>query len=235
MNHLRFICILLVTGFAFAASGQKVAPIDTAAYGNLMIFSDPVEARVEIPAILVNFSKTDKAVFIRYIPPAKYLVRVTVKKKMLEYEAEVKPYIESHLFFDLKKKAVTLQKEVKIIPEPVNPASDTLGDIFTVVEEQPVYPGNDEARIRFLQENIRYPETAVKNGIQGRVFVSFVVEKDGSLSNIRVLRGIGGGCDEEAIRVVSLMPKWTPGRQRGEPVRVRFNVPIKFSLVNMAR
>jgi protein TonB len=102
--------------------------------------------------------------------------------------------------------------------------------IFTVVEEQPSFPGGEEFRIAFLQQNIKYPEEAKELGIQGRVFVTYVVEADGSITDIRVLRGIGGGCDEEAIRVVSIMPKWIPGKQRGTPVRVQFNLPIKFTL-----
>jgi protein TonB len=103
-------------------------------------------------------------------------------------------------------------------------------EIFTVVEEQPGYPGGEESRIRYLQENIKYPEEAKELGIQGKVFVTFVVEVDGAISDVRVLRGIGGGCDEEAIRVVRSMPKWVPGKQRGVPVRVQFNLPIKFTL-----
>lgn len=112
----------------------------------------------------------------------------------------------------------------KVIETPVQQ------EIFTVVEEQPGYPGGEEARISFLQQNIKYPEEAKEIGIQGKVFVTFVVEVDGSITDVRVLRGIGGGCDEEAIRVVKSMPKWVPGKQRGVPVRVQFNLPIKFTL-----
>ena len=102
--------------------------------------------------------------------------------------------------------------------------------IFTVVESMPDFPGCDEARIKYLNENIKYPQMARESGIQGRVFVTFVVEKDGSVTDVRVLRGIGGGCDEEAIRVIKNMPKWDPGKQRGKPVRVQFNMPILFKL-----
>ena len=112
----------------------------------------------------------------------------------------------------------------KVIETPVQ------AEIFTVVEEQPGYPGGEEARISYLQQNIKYPEEAKELGIQGKVFVTFVVEVDGSITDVRVLRGIGGGCDEEAIRVVKSMPKWVPGKQRGVPVRVQFNLPIKFTL-----
>jgi len=102
--------------------------------------------------------------------------------------------------------------------------------IFTVVESMPSFPGGDKARIRFLNENIEYPTMARESGIQGRVYVTFVVERNGIVTDVKILRGIGGGCDEEAIRVVKAMPKWIPGKQRGKPVRVQFTLPIKFTL-----
>lgn len=103
--------------------------------------------------------------------------------------------------------------------------------IFVIVESMPEFPGGEEARLKYLNDNVRYPDMAKEAGIQGRVFVEFVVEKDGSVTNVRVVRGIGGGCDEEAIRVVENMPRWIPGRQRNVPVRVRFNMPIRFILL----
>ena len=103
-------------------------------------------------------------------------------------------------------------------------------EIFTVVEENPMFPGGDEARMKFLRDNIKYPQMARESGIQGTVYVTFVVEPSGNITNIKVLRGIGGGCDEEALRVVRQMPKWQPGKQRGKSVRVQFNMPIRFVL-----
>lgn len=103
-------------------------------------------------------------------------------------------------------------------------------EIFSVVEQQPEFPGGTAALLNYLGRNIRYPVMAKEAGIQGRVFLTFVVEPDGSISGIKVLRGIGGGCDEEAVRVVRNMPKWAPGKQRGQPVRVQFNLPVKFTL-----
>ncbi len=102
--------------------------------------------------------------------------------------------------------------------------------LFTIVEQMPECIGGNIARNRFLSENIHYPQSALKNGIQGTVYVHFIIEKDGSISDIKVLKGIGGGCDEEAIRVLSIIPKWIPGRQNGKTVRVLFNTPISFSL-----
>lgn len=123
------------------------------------------------------------------------------------------------------------EPEIKVVEEkPQVIEQKAPEEIFTVVEEQPQYPGGEAARLQYLQQNIKYPEEAKELGIQGRVFVTFVVEVDGSITDVKVLRGIGGGCDQEAIRVVQNMPKWIPGKQRGVPVRVQFNLPIKFTL-----
>lgn len=112
--------------------------------------------------------------------------------------------------------------------EPV--ADPDAGKIFTFVEEQAEFPGGEEARITFLQKNIKYPALARENGIEGRVYVTFVVGPDGSIRDVKVLRGIGGGCDEEAMRVVKMMPPFKPAKQNGRPVNVQFNMPIVFSL-----
>jgi len=101
---------------------------------------------------------------------------------------------------------------------------------FTVVEEEPSFPGGQEAMTKYLLGTIIYPEEAVKYGIYGTVYVTFMVERDGTLSEVKVIRGIGGGCDEEAIRVIEGMPKWTPGKQRGKFVRVQYNLPIIFKM-----
>jgi len=103
-------------------------------------------------------------------------------------------------------------------------------EIFVFVEDQPGYPGGDKARIKYLQENIKFPVMAIESGIQGTVYVTFVVEKDGRITSVKVLRGIGGGCDEEAVRVIKKMPRWKAGKQRGRSVRVQFNMPVRFVL-----
>jgi TonB family protein len=92
----------------------------------------------------------------------------------------------------------------------------------------PVFPGGENALLRFLGENIRYPESAIQENIEGTVKLTFVIEKDGSISQINILRDIGGGCALEAARVVALMPKWTPGMVDGEPVKVRYTLPVRF-------
>lgn len=103
-------------------------------------------------------------------------------------------------------------------------------EIFTVVESMPEFPGGPAKMMEYIGKNIKYPMMAREAGIEGRVFVNFVVEPDGSISHVKVLRPIGGGCDEEAVRVIESMPKWNPGKQRGTAVRVSFNLPVKFKL-----
>lgn len=103
-------------------------------------------------------------------------------------------------------------------------------EVFVVVEDDPEFPGGMDSLKAFIERNLVYPQWAKDNKIEGKVYVSFTVETDGSISNVKVLRDIGGGCGAEAIRVVMKMPKWKPGKQRGKPVRVQFNLPIEFKL-----
>lgn len=102
--------------------------------------------------------------------------------------------------------------------------------IFTIVEEMPEFPGGESELFKYLGKSIKYPQMAQDAGISGVVYVTFEVGKDGKVKDVKVLRGIGGGCDEEAIRVVKAMPTWKPGKQRGKAVRVQYNLPIRFTL-----
>jgi len=102
--------------------------------------------------------------------------------------------------------------------------------VFQIVEKMPSFPGGEAAMMKFLSDNIKYPTIAQENGIQGRVYVNFVVSKTGEISNIKVVRGVDPALDQEAIRVVKSMPKWEPGEQRGKPVNVSFMLPINFVL-----
>ena len=94
----------------------------------------------------------------------------------------------------------------------------------------PSFPGGEAKLFQYLGENMKYPAMARDAGITGVVYVTFVVKEDGKIDGVRILRGVGGGCDEEAIRVVKSMPRWTPGKQRGKSVRVQYNLPIRFVL-----
>jgi protein TonB len=138
--------------------------------------------------------------------------------------------VEDEINIDVEARAdQAVQSYVPVLTEEVQePMAE---EIFTFVEEYPEFPGGDKALKEYIVNNIRYPEVARQSGISGIVYVQFVVEKDGSISDVKVLRGIGGGCDEEAMRVVKSMPKWKPGKQRGQPVRVYFTLPIEFKLL----
>ena len=102
--------------------------------------------------------------------------------------------------------------------------------VFEIVEENPEFPGGDKGFTEFLRKNIVYPESAIDNGIQGRVMVIFVVERDGSVTGVDILKGVDPALDKEAMRVAKLMPKWKPGKQQGKAVRTRFKVPVVFRL-----
>ena len=110
-------------------------------------------------------------------------------------------------------------------PEPVKEE-----EIFVAVEQQPEFPGGTAALMKWLASNVRYPQMALENGISGRVIVKFVVEKDGSVSGVTLVRGVDKDLDREAIRVVKSMPKWQPGKNNGQPVRCYFNLPVNFKL-----
>lgn len=122
--------------------------------------------------------------------------------------------IPSHLYI-----RVYAENDTSIQDEP----------IFTRVEESPEYIGGDRAMYKFLKENIKFPEEAKQAKISGRVTLWFVIEKDGSIKIVKVLRGLGYGCDEEAVRLIKAMPKWKPGKQRGKAVRVYYTIPVIFS------
>lgn len=110
-------------------------------------------------------------------------------------------------------------------PEPVKEEQ-----IFVAVEQQPEFPGGTAALMKWLASNVRYPQMALENGISGRVIVKFVVEKDGSVSGVTLVRGVDKDLDREAIRVVKSMPKWQPGKNNGQAVRCYFNLPVNFKL-----
>jgi len=100
------------------------------------------------------------------------------------------------------------------------------------VDEYPEFAGGMKAFTKYIQRNLRYPDAAQEVGVAGKVFISFVVEKDGTISNVTLVRGIGYGCDEEAVKIIKKSPLWKPGKNKGIPVRVRYNVPINFTIAN---
>ena len=126
--------------------------------------------------------------------------------------------------------ATTAQVEAYTPPAVVEEEEESSQQIFTVVETMPEFPGGQGALLQYLAKSIKYPVIAQENGIQGRVSCSFVVNKDGSIVDAEVIRGVDPSLDKEALRVINSMPKWSPGKQRGKPVRVKYTVPVTFRL-----
>ncbi len=153
-------------------------------------------------------------------PPPKQVTQIKIVDDDVEVEDDIDIDAEADEETQMEEYVPPVEDEEEIKEQ----------EIFTVVESMPEFPGGMGALMTYLAKHIKYPPLAKESGIQGKVFINFVVEPDGSISNVKVLRGIGGGCDEEAVRVVKNMPKWKPGMQRGKPVRVSFNLPVKFTL-----
>lgn len=158
-------------------------------------------------------------------PPAPKPQVQTTMLKVVDDDVEIEDQLEINAEAD---ENTEVEEYVPVEVEEEEEAEEA--EIFLVVEQAPQFPGGEAARLKYLADNIKYPQMARESGIQGVVYITFVVEPDGSVTHIKILRGIGGGCDEEAIRVIKAMPKWKPGRQRNKPVRVQFNMPIKFTL-----
>ncbi|MDR2498711.1 MAG: TonB family protein [Tannerellaceae bacterium] len=164
-------------------------------------------------------------------PPPPPPPPVQVTPEILEVvEDNVK--IEEREIISTEDDSKKAQEQVYVPTAPVaaQDEEESAQEIFAIVEEMPSYPGGETEMMKFLRENLRYPVIAQENGVTGRVTVGFVVNRDGSIVDVAVLRGVDPSLDKEALRVVGIMPKWTPGKQRGKPVRVKFTVPVTFKL-----
>lgn len=142
-------------------------------------------------------------------------------------EEEIEEEIEVEL--DVEVTEETVVEEIVFEEAPME---EEIEEVFTIVENQPEFPGGMPAFYKFVSDNMKYPAQARRMGIEGRVFVQFVVDKDGSVTEVKAVKGIGAGCDEEAERVLRMSPKFQPGKQRGRSVKVRMVLPIIFKLSN---
>jgi len=154
---------------------------------------------------------------------------VEVPKQTTQIEI-VKDDVEVEDKLDINAEVDQAEEIVEYVAPEVEEEEIVEQEIFMVVEEMPEFPGGIAKLGDYLAKNIKYPQMARESGVQGKVFITFVVEPDGHVSNVKVVRGIGAGCDEEAVRVIKNMPKWKPGKQRGKAVRVSYNVPVNFKL-----
>jgi protein TonB len=192
-------------------------------------------------------AKVEKKAPVKIEPPKpveKVKSSIKFTAPVIKKDEEVKPEEEMKNQDDLQKTKTTIGafnvqgndevggevlKAKEEIAQP-EPPKEEENKVFDVVEEQPSFPGGQGALMQWLRDNIKYPVIAAENGIEGRVIVQFVVSKTGSISDVRVARGVDPSLDKEAVRVVSNMPKWTPGKQNGTTVNVRYTLPVTFKL-----
>jgi protein TonB len=139
-----------------------------------------------------------------------------------EIEEEIKVNLDIEVTQDTKVE--------EIVIKPIEEPKEEVDQIFTIVEESAAPKGGMAAFYKYVSDKMKYPPQARRMGIDGKVFVEFVINKDGSISDVKAVKGIGAGCDEEAVRVVQSAPSWTPGKQRGKPVKQRMVLPITFKL-----
>jgi protein TonB len=170
-------------------------------------------------------------------PPVQKTIKFTppVIKRDEEVKKDEMPPVEELKEAQVSTKTVegnTTAPDLSGLEGKGNAAVDEVVEdkVFTFVEQQPVFPGGELEMQKFLANNIRYPSVAQRNGLEGLVVLSFVVDQTGGISEIQVLKKLGGGTDEEAQRVVKMMPKWTPGKQNGRAVKVRYTLPVRFTI-----
>ena len=241
-----------IWAMVFVAAVAAVAYLGLAAYNSYQA-AQKAKFEAEMEASLIETKKQAKVEKKTETPKVEQVQKVEKVKSSIAFtppvikkDSEVKPEEEMKTQDELKetKTAIgafdvkgndeaggTVLKAVEEIATPEHPKQEVeQNKVFDVVEQQPSYPGGMGALNQWLASNIKYPAMAAENGIEGRVVVQFVVERDGSVSGVHVVRGVDPSLDKEATRVVSQMPKWIPGKQNGSAVRVKYTVPVTFRL-----
>ena len=212
---------LMVWGPAIAEMLKGEEEVEKAAPKKLVyteLSAPPPIDKPKPPPPQIQLPKLQKV--IKFVPPK------VVKEEVVEEIPTIEEIKQNEVA------AVEVEGDAEVVfEEPVvEVVAEDENKVFLVVEQQPEFEGGYEAMMNFIRKNMRYPASARRMGIDGTVYVSFVVGKDGTINDVKVLRGISADCDKEAVRVVQSMPPWKPGKQNGKPVFVRFNLPIKFKL-----
>lgn len=240
-----------VWSMVFVAAVAALAYIGLAAYNS---YQEAQKARfeAEMEASLLEQKKEAKVEKKTETPKVEQVQKVEKVKSSIAFtppvikkDSEVKPEEEMKTQDELKetKTAIgafdvkgndeeggTVLKAVEEIAAPEPPKHEEENKVFDVVEQMPSFPGGQAALMQFLSSHVKYPAVAEENGIQGRVTVQFVVEKDGSVTDVKTMKSVDPSLDKEAERVVKSMPKWIPGKQNGSAVRVKYFVPVVFRL-----
>ena len=241
-RNIMALLVMFAIGLAIAAFVAIKGVVENAMKSDVAIEADvelaklaeKKEAKVEkkeepkIEKIEVEKVKSS----VKFVPP------VIKKDDEVKPEEELKSQEELNKTntaigaFDVKgndEAAGEVLKAKEVIAQPEPPKEEET-KVFDVVEQMPSFPGGQSALLQYLSSNIKYPVVAEENGVQGRVIVTFVVEKDGSITDVRVVKSVDPSLDKEAQRVVKSMPKWIPGKQNGAAVRVKYTVPVTFRL-----
>ena len=241
-RNLTSILIMFAIGVAIAAFVAIKGVVENAMKQDVAIEADveltklaeKKEAKVEKK----EEPKIDKIEVERVKSSVKFVAPVIKKDDEVKPEDELKSQEDLSKTntaigaFDVKgndEAAGEVLKAKEVIAQPEPPKEEET-KVFDVVEQMPSFPGGPSALMQYLSSNIKYPVVAEENGVQGRVVCTFVVEKDGSITDVRVIKSVDPSLDKEAMRVVKSMPKWIPGKQNGSAVRVKYTVPVTFRL-----
>ena len=241
-RNVMAILVMFAIGVAIAAFVAIKGVVENAMKQDVAIEADvelaklaekkeaKVEKKEEPKIEKVEVEKVKSSV--KFVPP------VIKKDDEVKPEEELKSQEELNKTntaigaFDVKgndEAAGEVLKAKEVIAQPEPPKEEET-KVFDVVEQMPSFPGGPSALMQYLSSNIKYPVVAEENGVQGRVVCTFVVERDGSITDVRVIRSVDPSLDKEAVRVVKSMPKWIPGKQNGSAVRVKYTVPVTFRL-----
>lgn len=238
---ILLIAALLIGGFLVYKVQQQKAEEERMAYMQAMelkaLQEKAKEKKKDEPKVQPKVEPKKEIPEVRQTQ--KFTAPVIKKDNLVKEENQVKQ------MEDLDKKAAignvdqegsqsrvveAVRNDIAVNTPPPAPKEEVAHKVFDVVEEMPSFPGGNGALMSFLSSNVKYPVVAQENGVQGRVQIGFVVEPDGSISGVKVVRSVDPSLDKEAMRVVRSMPRWNPGKQNGQPVRVRYTVPVLFRL-----
>ncbi|MBN2596462.1 energy transducer TonB [Labilibaculum sp.] len=234
MNKIILIVFLIFSGFQLCAQSENSGEAEEVVeinLGNLIIQTIPSELIIEIPKLGIDGNKIQDSIILEEINTGVYDITFILKKKKFKCSVEVLNQKTTHLMVDVKEKK-SESKEIQYIPhlpDPI-PVPVNTGEVYVIVDDMPEFPGGNLELQRYIAMSVRYPIEAQQKGITGRVFVTFVINKDGRAVGVRIIRSADPLLDAEAIRVVRCMPEWKPGRQEGELVNVSYTIPITFYL-----
>ena len=241
-RNVKAMLIMLAIGIAIAAFVAIKGVVENAMKQDVAIEADVELAKLaekrEAEVKKKEEPKIEKVEVEKVKSSVKFVPPVIKKDSEVKPEEELKSQEELNKTntaigaFDVKgndEAAGEVLKAKEVIAQPEPPKEEET-KVFDVVEQMPSFPGGPSALMQFLSSNIKYPVVAEENGVQGRVVCTFVVEKDGSITDVRVIKSVDPSLDKEAMRVVKSMPRWIPGKQNGSAVRVKYTVPVTFRL-----